>query len=104
MHYRPLFAAADEVRKYLLDLPVRYILLDDSMKPWPLEKLLDETIRASPQDFALLGRFPIQRSDRAYLGEIRVYENRSAGERRPSVVRVRLGLERGGRTLEYRWK
>lgn len=102
-HYRPLFGDADEVRKYLVDLPVRYILLDDSWKPWPFEKLLDEAIRANPQDFALLGRFPIHGSGR-YLGEVRVYENLRAGERRPAVVRVHLGLERGGRTLEYRWK
>jgi hypothetical protein len=102
--YRPLFADADEVRKYLMDLPVRYILLDNSMKPLPFETLVDEAVRASPQDFALLGRFPIRRSGRGYLGEVRVYENRSAGERRPFVVRVRLGLDRGGRTLAYRWK
>jgi len=102
-HYRPLFGDADEVRKYLVDLPVRYILLDDSWKSWPFEKLLDEAIRANPQDFALLGRFPIHGSGR-YVGEVRVYENLSAGERRPAVVRVHLGLDRGGRTLEYRWK
>jgi hypothetical protein len=101
--YRPLFANANEVRKYLMDLPVRYILLDNSMHLLPSEKLVDEAIRASPQDFALLGRFPIHRSGR-YLGEVRVYENRAAGERRPAVVRVRLGLDRGGRTLEYHWK
>jgi 4-amino-4-deoxy-L-arabinose transferase-like glycosyltransferase len=129
-HYRALFADADEVRKYLMDLPVRYILLDDSWKPMmsarQLDKLdktvppswgriqpdngsmsfaeqLDETVSASPQDFALLGRFPIHGSGR-YLGEVRVYENLRAGERRPAVVRVRLSLDRGGRTLEYRWK
>jgi hypothetical protein len=100
--YRPLFADADEVRKYLMDLPVRYILLNDSWKHWPFEELVDEAIRASPQDFALLGRFPIHKSG-LYFGEVRVYENRRAGERRPAVVQVRLGLERG-RTLEYRWK
>lgn len=101
--YRSLFTSADEVGKYLMDLPVRYVLLDDSTAPWPFQKLVDEAIRASPRDFALLGRFPIHRSGR-YLGEVRVYENRGAGERRPAVVRVRLGLERGGRSLEYRWK
>jgi hypothetical protein len=103
-HYRQLFGNADEVRKYLMDLPVRYILLDDSMDPLPFEKLLDEAIRASPRDFALLGRFPIHRSGSGDLGEVRVYQNLGAGERRPAVVRVRLGLNRGGRTLEYRWK
>jgi len=102
--YRPLFADADQVRQYLMDLPVRYILLDDSTEPLPFQKLVDEAIRGSPRDFLLLGRFPIRSSGRGYLGDVRVYENRGAGERRPAVVRVRLGLERGGRTLEYRWK
>lgn len=102
--YRPLFADADQVKKYLMDLPVRYILLDDSMPPLPFQKLVNDAIRASPQDFALLGRFPIRRSGRGYLGDVRLYENRGAGERRPDVVRVRLGLDRGGRTLEHRLK
>jgi hypothetical protein len=102
-NYRPLIADADGVGEYLMELPVRYILLDSSIHLLPSEKLVDEAIRANPLDFALLGRFPIHRSG-LYLGEVRVYENRRAGNRRPAVVRVRLDLERGGRTLEYRWK
>jgi hypothetical protein len=101
--YHPLFFNADEVRKYLMDLPVRYILLDDSWTRRPFEKLVDEAVRADPQDFALLARFQVRRSG-LNIGEVRVYENRGAGDRRPAVVRVRLGIERGGRTLEYHWK
>jgi hypothetical protein len=104
MHYRPLFADAGQVRSTLLELPVRYILLDDSMDPLPDQRLLNEAISGSPADFVLLGRFPIRSSTRGVLGDVRVYENRSAGTRRPAVVRVRLGLDRGGRTLQYRWR
>jgi hypothetical protein len=101
--YHPLFFDADEVRKYLMDLPVRYILLDDSWTRRPFQKLVDEAVRSSPNDFALLARFPIRKSGED-IGEVRIYENRGAGDRRPAVVRVRLGIERGGRTLEYHWK
>jgi hypothetical protein len=102
LHYTPRFADAPAVGKYLVDLPVRYILLDDT-QPTPYGKLLDDAIRADPDGFALLGRFPI-RGDGRLFGEVRVYENRRAGDRRPAVVRVALGLERGARVLEYHWK
>jgi hypothetical protein len=102
MHYRPLFPDADAVAKYLLDLPVHYILLDDTQH-MPSGELLDQAIRTDPRDFALLGRFPIH-SRGKLTSEVRVYENRAAGERHPAVIRVPLDLERGGRVLEYRWK
>jgi hypothetical protein len=102
MHYRPRFPDADAVAKYLMDLPVRYILLDDSER-LPYGALLDQAIRADPRNFALLGRFPIHSYGRL-LGEVAVYENRAAGDRRPAVVRVPLDLERGSRVMEYRWR
>jgi hypothetical protein len=101
-HYSALLPDADSVRKYLMDLPVRYILLDDTAST-PYGELLAGAIAGSPRDFAELGQFPIHSMGRL-IGAVHVYENLAAGGRRPAVVRVPLGLERGARVLEYRWK
>jgi hypothetical protein len=88
-----------------MDLPVRYIVVDDTQS-LPFGKLLEDAVLARPQDFAPMGRFPIDSTlvgVARRLGEVHVYENRGAGNRRPAVVRVQLGLEREGRVLEYHW-
>jgi hypothetical protein len=103
LHYHVLLNDAADIREYLTELPVHYVLLDDTTPLRQEQQLIEEAIRIDPQDFVLLGRYPIREYGGRYLGDVRVFENRSAGDRRPAVVRVHLDAERGERVLEYRW-
>lgn len=103
-HSRPRFDSPVQVAEALKALPVRYVVLDGSAEPSPELRLLAEAI-AGDAAFQFVGCFPITDTDqlRPRRGDLRIYENLAAGGLHPSVVRVHLGLERGGRTLEYHW-
>ncbi|MGZ8217162.1 ArnT family glycosyltransferase [Methylomagnum sp.] len=100
---RPLFDSAEQVRQALKDLPVRYVVIDGSAGDSPDQRLLREAVEGDPAAFRLFGRFPVLDSLGVRAGDIRIYESPAAGARHPEAVRVRLGMERGGRVLEYRW-
>ncbi|MGZ8250552.1 hypothetical protein [Methylomagnum sp.] len=101
--HRLLFENAEQVRQAIKALPVRHIVIDGSAALRPDQRLLQEAVTGDPADFRLVGRFPISESPGARKGDIQIYEYTAAGTRRPEVVQVRLGLERNGRILEYRW-
>jgi hypothetical protein len=102
--YRLVFPDAPALKSYLMDLPVRYIVLDASEPMQPHTKLLAEVIRSDPEDFHLLGDFPLRNQNGEARGSLLVYENGKAGDRHPAVVRVRLGLDLGARIMEYHWR
>lgn len=76
--------------------------MDGSAEATPELKLLAETL-ASDAAFQPVGSFPITGHAQPRRGDLRIYENLAAGNRHPAVIRVHLGLDRGGRVLEYRW-
>ncbi|MGD0013571.1 MAG: glycosyltransferase family 39 protein [Bryobacteraceae bacterium] len=102
--YRPFFGDAGEVYKYVAELPVRYIIIESSATIPPEGRLLEEAVRSHSEEFRWIGRFPLSGVGHERWDEIRVYENLLAGDRRPPVIRTRLGLDAGGRILEYRWR
>jgi hypothetical protein len=102
--YRPLFRDAGAVYQYVVELPVRYIIIQSSARIPPECRLLEEAVRSHSEEFRWIGRFPLSGIGHERWDEIRVYENLLAGDRRPPVIRTRLGLNRNGRILEYRWR
>lgn len=103
-HSRPLIRNEAELTALLKSMPVNYVLLDESAPPAAERTLLNEAVKAHPESFQLLGRFPIADSWGLRKGDVTVYENLEARGRHADVVRVRLGLDRGGRVLEYHWR
>lgn len=100
---RLLFQSAEAVREHLKAQAVQYVVIDYSADPAPDQKLLADAVEGDPADFVPLGRFPVTDRQGWRSGEIRLYENPAARQRRPRSVRVHLGQERGGRVLEYLW-
>ncbi|MFO0809714.1 MAG: glycosyltransferase family 39 protein [Gemmataceae bacterium] len=92
--YHSRFETTDELRRYLMDVPVQYLLVDDFPCPEPVTathlQLLDRLLRESPDDFPLVGAFPIRGWWRLREGAVRLYENRQALDRAPGTIRVDL--------------
>lgn len=99
-NYRLLHSNVDSIRRYLQDLPVRYVILDNSVQPMPHHKLLERALVEMPESFSVVGRYQI--SGRRHPGEVIIYENKLGGARQPEIIRVPLGPERNSRVLEYR--
>lgn len=95
---------AGEVHGMLAEIPIRYVAVirSNGIPPHPDEALLDQALRGDPERFTLIGSFPLRNNGTAINGQIKLFENRLA-TRHPAIVRVPLGLNRGGRMLEYRW-
>jgi hypothetical protein len=99
--YRLRFQSAGEVRQYLLDLPVHYVVVDRSGCSDPHNRLLAEALLSAPGEFTLLGIYGVAGTRMKRAGEFAVYWNRAAGDRRPTSIRLRIAGDLGGRTLEY---
>lgn len=86
---------------HLKQLSVEYIVIDASAELLADGQLLMRAVESDPDTFHPLGRFAV--TDRRGLreGHIGVYRNPTA--QRPRQVSVRLGLDRGGKVLTYRW-
>lgn len=91
------------VGRLLKELLVRYVVIDSSGEQYPEQALLRAALAADPAGFVPVAECPVSDSAGERQGVLRVYENPAARGRYPAVVRVRLGQERGGRVLEYRW-
>jgi hypothetical protein len=102
--YQLRMTHSDQIHGFLTGLPVRYVVMENAAQAKPHHQLLQETMRSHPGQFRLLGRYPISGAGDRRLSEMSVYENLLAGERLPGVLRVHLGLDRGGRMLEHRWR
>jgi hypothetical protein len=95
---------ARAVRDHLVESQVRYVVIDSSARSGPHDpqrQLLKQAVEDDPATFRPFGRFAVTDRLGRRRGELRVYENPAAG--RPRETRVQLGLDRGGRTLVYRW-
>ena len=107
----PLFTSAEAMRTYLLQLPARFVVLGnhpfgcrfgdgnaEQANGW-----INRAVTEDPADFKLVATFPILEKDHGQTDEFRIYENPAGRIRHPSIVQTPLGLDAGGRVLEYRW-
>jgi hypothetical protein len=93
--YRTLFSTADQVVAYLQTVPVRFIVIDTAAKERPHDRLLQEALRGDPDKFPLAARIPVSSFKQWRAGELRIYENRAAGDRMPTNLKIPTGLDRG---------
>jgi hypothetical protein len=98
------FQNASTLRNYLLQMPVRYIVLGSPPYDFAYQSVLDSVMSGNPHDFRLIGKFPFVDQPLGQTGELRVYENPAGRDRHPSVVSTPLGYDAGRRTVEYHWK
>jgi hypothetical protein len=107
----PLFTSAEAMRTYLLELPVRFVVLGNQpfacrfgdRNAEQANGWINRAVMQDPADFKLIATFPILEKDRGQIDELRIYENPAGRIRHPSIVQTPLGLDAGGRVLEYRW-
>jgi hypothetical protein len=88
--------------RYLNQIPVRYIILQNRGFDVPHQRLLREVLAANPDQFVLFGSFPLTVDGQRTEDAIAVYENLRAGNTKPHVVRLNMGSAHGNRTLELK--
>jgi hypothetical protein len=92
--YRPCFQTSEEVQAYLNRVPVHFIILDDfgysREQIDPHHELLRETLESCPDNFVLLGRFPITTPVRCFHSGVLLFENSRARGRMPQDIRLDL--------------
>jgi Dolichyl-phosphate-mannose-protein mannosyltransferase len=103
-HDKPLLQSSKALRTYLLQMPVRYIVLSDPPYDFSFQALAESAVAGDPSDFHLIARVPIFEQPKGQIGGLRIYENPAGRDRHPSIVRTPLGYDAGRRILEYRWK
>ena len=107
---RPRFQSPDAIRNYLLQMPVRFVVLSSPPYDFSYQGMVESAVLGDPGDFRLLATVPIQeqsggqKQPTGQIGELRIYENPEGRDHRPSVVRTPLGFDAGRRVLEYRWR
>jgi hypothetical protein len=90
--YRPRFETTAELRRYLAEVPVHYLLFDDF--PCPEQRntahldLLGRLLRESPDEFPLVGEFPVRGWWGMREGTARLYLNRQAQGRAPGAIHI----------------
>jgi len=103
-HETPLIGTVDEVRSYLLKMPVRFIILDSPPFDYSYQTLIESAVTGDPKDFHLLGTFPISLEPGGKIVEVRIYENPAGRDHHPDTIQTRLGPYAGRRLLTYRWR
>jgi hypothetical protein len=102
---QPLFHSAEAVRAYLLQMPVRFVVLNSPPYDYSFQTLIDSAVTGDPQAFRQIATIPIViQPGNKTVGQLRIFENPAGRDRHPSVVQTRLGSIAGGRILEYHWK
>lgn len=101
----PLYNSADDVRAYLLRLPVRFVVVSSPPYQYRFQALIDSAVSGDPQDFQEIARIPIVvEPEGITLRELRIYENPAGRDHHPDTVQTRMGAIGGRRVLEYHWK
>lgn len=101
---RVLMTTPEEVRSYLLKMPVRFIVLDSPPFTYSYQALIDAAVTGDPEDFHLIGKFPIGLLPGDQFAEVRLYENPAGRDHHPDIIQTRLGQYAGGRVLTYHWR
>lgn len=104
--YRLRLTTPAEVRAYLDDVPVNYVVLDNygyrGARSRPHHELLREVVRGAPDAFRPAGEFPVFRDGKRCDESIEVYENVAARGRFFRTIRIDLSTSQLGRVLELR--
>jgi hypothetical protein len=95
----------EAMRRYLLSMPVRFIVLDSAPHDTAYLNLVESAVSGDPQDFHLIATVPlVVQPTGKRLGELRIFENPNGRDHHPSVVRMRVGEWGGSGVLEYHWQ
>jgi hypothetical protein len=115
-HYELTKRTVTEIREFLNELPVHFVVLDDYgargsvVQPHhdllhraldPRREILRHTVEGRAPNFRKVGEFPIYRNGKAVDGTVWVHENLAARDRHPEVIRIDLPTTLG-RELELR--
>jgi hypothetical protein len=100
--YELRYTDPQAVVRYLNQVPVRYIILQNRGFNVPHQRLLREALAANPAQFVLSGSFPLTVDGQRTEDAIAVYENLRAGNTKPGVVRINMGRAHGNRKLELK--
>jgi hypothetical protein len=103
-HETPFFHSAEEVRSYLLSLPVRFVVLCGPPFTFGYQSFVEAAVTGDPKDFHLVATVPVEEFPGVPAGKVRIYENPAGRDHHPDAVRTRLGSYAGGRVLEYQWR
>jgi hypothetical protein len=103
-HDQPLFPSAEAVRAYLLQMPVRYIVLNNPPFEYSYQAQIESAVTGDPQHFHRIARIPVVDTRDRGRAELRIFENPAGRDHHPGVVRTPLGYDAGRRVLEYQWK
>jgi len=99
---RPIYQDPQAVLEKLESLAVRYLVLDRSVpKPTDDQRLLAAALAEQASAYQQLDCFPVADLRAKRQGDVCIYENPTVKSPHPQHIKVRLGLERGGRELEY---
>ncbi len=93
--YEPLFKSTEEIMTYLDKIPVGIVVTDRSMpenRRVPHHQLLEETVAAYPQNWRLLGTYPVTRKGTAYPQAVSVY--RQVGHENEPVKGIEVDMGR----------
>ena len=101
---QPLFPSAEAVRSFLLQMPVRYVVLNSPPYEFSYQTFIEEAVTGDPQDFQLIARVPVVDTRDRRSAELLIYENPAGRDHHPAIVRTPLGYDAGRRVLEYQWK
>lgn len=96
------FSDADDVSKYLIDVPIDYIILDTTIPKsdrLPDYRQLMAALEKYPQEYVLVSKFPMTRNSKVIPDAIHVYRLQSSISSRPRIIRVPMELMLG-KTLE----
>jgi hypothetical protein len=101
--------SAEEIRTYLLAMPVRFVVLSSPPFRYSYQALIETAIAGDPKDFHLLATVPVSRLNGGHVAgpqpdQLRIYENPAGRDHHPEVVRTQLGSYAGGRIVEYIWR
>jgi len=89
--YVAVYRTPEQVNHFLQQVPVRYIVMDDSAVKLPAQALLQACLDAAPQLYRLIGRFPIRSDRNGRSGQVAVYQNFDAPEGTPRSFELDLG-------------
>jgi Dolichyl-phosphate-mannose-protein mannosyltransferase len=109
---RPLFRGADAMRTYLLQMPVRFVVLSNQPVTCrfgdrngdQVNDGINGAVTGDPADFKLVATVSILKRNVGQVDQLRVYENAAGRTHHPSVVETPTGLDASGRVLVYHWQ
>jgi hypothetical protein len=99
-NYTAHYQTPEQIDEYLQSVPIRYVLVDETVPADPVQMLLHRCLAASPDTYVPVGRFPVDGGRHRRSGNIVIYLNHNAG-REARIIEVDLGPSHDNRVLRY---